>query len=314
VDPTGSAFDALDLAAKVGGPDNIIGLAVVHREIWLIGSRTTEIWYDSGSADTAFERMPGAFIEHGITATHSLAQADVVLFWLSRDNQGRLIVVQGAQYNTSQISTYALEAEFMTYATTNDAIGFTYQQEGHTFYQLTFPTANKTWVYDIGEGLWHERAWVDEDGNENRSRANCCAASYARIIVGDFENGAIYAYDLNTYTDNGVRIARRRGFAHLVAGGRRTFYRQLLLQIDTGLAPELAAEDAPMVSLRYSDTHGATWGDPVTASVGSTGQFLTSVQFNQLGMARDRVFEVFWDFPYSTAVQGAWIDARAAGT
>lgn len=314
LDPFGSAFDPLDIGAKIGGPDAIVTIAVVHREIWLIGTRTTEIWYDSGSADTAFERMPGAFIEHGIAALYSLARADISLFWLARDDQGRLIVVRGAQYDTKQISTYAIENEFMTYAVTNDAIGFTYQQEGHTFYQLTFPSADKTWVYDIEQDLWHERASTDEYGSEHRSRANCCANSYARIVVGDFENGALYAYDLNVHTDNGTRIPRRRGFPHLVNGGNRVAFRQLLLQMDTGRAPGLFAEDAPQVSLRYSDTHGATWGNPVIASVGSTGEYLTSIQFNQLGLGRDRVFEVFWDFPYPTALQGAWVDARVLAT
>ena len=60
----GAAFDPLYIAAKNGYPDLIVGLIVMHREIWLIGTLTTEIWYDAGAADFPFQAMPGAFVEH----------------------------------------------------------------------------------------------------------------------------------------------------------------------------------------------------------------------------------------------------------
>jgi hypothetical protein len=41
--------------------------------------------------------------------------------------------------------------------------------------------------------------------------------------------------------------------------------------------------------------------------MGATGQYLTSVQYTRLGQARDRVFEVYWDAPVNTALQGAWL-------
>jgi hypothetical protein len=52
--------------------------------------------------------------------------------------------------------------------------------------------------------------------------------------------------------------------------------------------------EEPQVNLRWSDTRGASWGNPIRQGIGSTGQYLRQVQFNQLGMARDRVFELFW--------------------
>jgi hypothetical protein len=91
-------------------------------------------------------------------------------------------------------------------------LDFTYQQLGHTFYVLIFPTADATWVFDIGEGLWHERTWIDDSGFEHRIRANDCAAAYGIIVVGDWETGALYQWDLTVYNDNGQPIVRRRGW------------------------------------------------------------------------------------------------------
>jgi hypothetical protein len=307
-----SAFDQEDIAAKVGGQDGISTLEIVHKDVWLLGDQnTSEVWYLVGGADFAFERMPGVFIEHGCVAKNSVAKTDLFLFWLGRDKEGQLMAFMGANYQAVAISDPAVHNEWAKYARVDDAIGAIYQQRDHAFYVLTFPSADRTWVYDLKEGLWHERAWCDDDGVEHRIRANCMTAAYGKIVVGDWENGKLYALDLNAFTDDGQRIIRRRGFPHAVADGKRVTYRRLELAMASGQATGLLTTDPPEVSLRYSDTKGASFGNPVTKSVGATGQYGAFTTFWQLGLGRDRVFEVFWDFPYDTALQGAWIEADA---
>lgn len=310
-----SAFDPLDFGTKSGASDDIVTLEVLHRDVWLFGARfSTEIWYNAGNPDFSFARMPGVYIEQGCAALNSVAPTDLFVFWLGKDKEGNCIAFVGADYQAKRISTFAIEAEWNTYTVTNDAIGFCYQIGGHTFYVLTFPSADKTWVYDLAEQLWHERAWCDEDGSEHRVRPNCCAFALGTILVGDWENGALYEWHPQTYTDDGLSIVRRRAFPHLVSDGNRVSYARLIAEMQSGSAPALSTAEAPKVSLRYSDTRGASWGNPVTMPVGSTGQYLTSIQFWRLGMGRDRVFELFWGFPYETALTGAYIDAKAVGT
>lgn len=57
-----TTFDPLYLAGKVGYADNLATIEVMHRELWLIGEKSTEVWYDSGAADFPFQLVPGAFI------------------------------------------------------------------------------------------------------------------------------------------------------------------------------------------------------------------------------------------------------------
>jgi hypothetical protein len=308
-----TAFDALDIAQKIGGADQIVGIAVVHREIWLIGQVTTEVWYNSGGTDFPFERLPGVFLEHGMLPGWSLAQADVALFYLGRDRQGQAVVYKGAEYHDERISTHAVEEAMRGYATVRDAVGFTYQQEGHTFYVLTFPTADKTWVFDLATGLWHERVWTDSNGVEHRIRPNACVAGYNRIIVGDWQTGWIYEWSLAALDDAGDPIVRRRGFPHMIGGGNLISYDSAIIDMDVGGAPGLTG-DGPSVLLRWSDTRGNSWSDPVEVPFGATGEYDQSMLVRDLGMARDRVFEVFWDFPYETALQGLWVAYTAAGS
>jgi len=68
-----------------------------------------------------------------------------------------------------------------------------------------------------------------------------------------------------------------------------------------------------MVSLRWSDTEGQSWSDPVHRSLGLTGDYLTSLQWQRLGMARrGRVFEIEWSSPVATCLLGATVRYNAA--
>lgn len=305
-------FDPLYFASKTSSPDKLATLIVKNRELWLLGERTTEVWYNAGNAAFPFAAMPGTFVENGCAAPYSVAKDGASLFWLTLSDRGQAIAARTDGYQLRKISTYALEAVWASYQTISDAVGYTYQDQGHVFYVLTFPTEDKTWVFDTAEGLWHERAWMDSNGDFHRHRANCHAFAYDTHVVGDFENGRLYRLDPNVYTDNGSAIRRVRSFPHMVAEGKRVIYRQFLADMEVGRADLTGVP--PLVELRWSDTRGASYGQPVLQTLGASGQFLTSVQWRRLGTARDRVFELSWSMPYKTALSGAFIDLEVCAT
>lgn len=304
------AFDSLDIATKTAYPDDIASLIVMYSNIWLIGNqRSTEVFYNSGNADSTFEQQPGTFIEHGTDAPYSLAKQDLAVYFLCRDQQGRAIVVRGgADYKVKRISTHAIENEIGSYETISDAIGWTYQQEGHIFYVLTFPTADKTWVYDEASEKWHERCWLDDDGNEHRIRANAMAFAYGKVICGDWQNGNLYELSLDAYTDNGQDIKRLRDFPHIVEDYNRVYYQGLIADMQVGSDTDPASE--PTLSMAYSDTRGQTWSNALTQSLGRTGEYLTTPQYSRLGMARDRVFRLYWSGDFATALNGVFLEYK----
>ena len=309
----GVTFDPLYLANKTGYADNLIAIEVMHREIWLIGEKTTEIWFDAGSAAFPFQLVPGAFIQHGCTAKNSVVAQDLAIFWLSKDPQGANIVLMGSNYNVARISTHAIEHQFATYSTVSDAIGYIYQEEGHMFYVLNFPTADVTWVYDISQKLWHERVWLDSNGIEHRHRSNVFAYAYGTYVVGDWQNGNLYALDQNNYTDNGAPIKRVRSFPHTLNELKRIIYRKFIADMQTGAQTDPNATP-PVLSLRWSDDRGASWSNYVTQPLGAVGQFLQNIQFRRLGLSRDRVFELSWSSPVMTALNGAFVDVEASAS
>lgn len=324
---SGQAIDPIDFATKSGYPDDIVTLIVMNLYIWLIGAQTSEIWFNAGAADFPFQIFPGVFIEHGCVAPHSIAKQDLSIYWLSQDRQGQCIVLKGNNFAAQRISTFAIENEFSKYSKISDALGFTYQQKGHVFYVLTFPTADKTWVFDEATRLWHEQAslqFIQEDdfvidGNLHRVIYNSCGVCGGLIYVGD-DLGNVWQLDPSNFTENGHPISRIRSFPHLLNNQKRVFYKQFVADMETGTddstvtGDDSSSDDPPVVNLRWSDDRGKTYGSYVRQSLGALGQYLASVSWNRLGMARDRVFELSWSVPTETALNGAWVDTETAGS
>ena len=151
----GTTIDPLEFASAEGSPDGVVGIMVDHREVWVFGTNSIEVWYDSGDVDFPLQRIQGAFNEIGCAAAYSIAKLDNGLFWLGADARGQGIVYRANGYTGTRISTHAVEWQIQQYGTLSDAIGYTYQQDVHAFYVLVFPSANTTWVYDVATQAWH---------------------------------------------------------------------------------------------------------------------------------------------------------------
>ena len=232
----GTSIDPLDFASAEGSPDGLVSVLVDHREAWLFGTNSVEVWYDSGAADFPLSPVQGAFNEVGCIAAFSVAKLDNGIFWLGADARGRGIVYRANGYTAQRVSTHAVEWQLQEYGNMSDAIAYTYQQDGHAFYVLIFPSANTTWVYDVATSLWHERA-AFINGSFTRHRSNCQMSFSNEIVVGDHELGNIYAFDLTVYSDAGAVQKWLRSWRALPTGTndlKRTAQHSLQLDAESG--------------------------------------------------------------------------------
>ena len=339
----GTSIDPLDFASTEGSPDGLLAVVSNFREVWAFGTNSIEVWFDSGATDFPLQRIQGAFNELGCAAPYSVAKMDNGLFWLGRDRRGQGIVYRANGYTGQRISTHAVEWQIQQYSNMSDAIGYTYQQDGHSFYVLVFPTANTTWVYDVATQAWHERAgW--NNGFFTRHRGNCQMAFNNKILIGDFENGNVYAFDLTDYSDNNSIQKWLRTWRALPTGQnnlKRTAQHSLQLDIESGvgLNGSMIAETIylltenneylitengdylisdettpitqgsdPQVMLRWSDDGGHTWSNEHWSPIGKIGEYYKRVFWRRLGMTlklRDRVYEVSGTDPVKIDIMGA---------
>jgi len=307
-----AAFDPLDVATKNGSPDPIVGLIVMHRNIWIIGELTTEAWYNSGAADFAFAPAQGVFIEHGCIAPYSIARQDLSVFWLSQDRQGKCLVLRGgADFVVKELSSKGIEAIFSSFSVVQDAIGGCFQIFGHAYYVITFPTANRTFAVELKTGQWHELAYTGPDQLE-RHRANGWAFAYDMNVVCDYQNGKIYELDPNNMTDDGNPITRLRTIPHLLNDGKRIRLDKVMADTQGGT---LGSDNpSPTIFLRVSNNRGGSYGNAVEGRFGDAGEYGEFPTWNNLGMGRDFVLELSWSDPINTALNGIFYEATPALT
>ena len=306
----GYDINALDFASAEGSPDGLVAVNVDHREAWLFGTNSIEVWYNAGLADFPLARIQGAFNELGLAAPFSVAKLDNTLFWLGRDDRGQGIIYRANGYTGQRVSTHAIEWQMQEYADISDATGYTYQQDGHSFYVLNFPSANTTWVFDVATGAWHERA-AFQAGQFNRHRANNQMFFNGQTVVGDYQNGKIYKFDLEVYADDGQPQKWLRSWRALPTGANnlaRTIQHSMQLDCETGVGLNVGQGSDPKVMLRWSDDGGHTWSNEHWKSMGKIGRFGYRTIWRRLGATmkiRDRVYEVSGTDPVRIYVMGA---------
>jgi len=215
------AFDPLDYQLKIGSPDPIAAITVMHKNIWILGTLTGESWYNSGAADFVFQILPGVFNENGCTAPYSLAAEDLAIYWLTQSRRGKRTVMKwDAAFQAKVISKPGIEAIFARMPAVHDAIGGTFQILGHSYYILTFPTANRTFACELKTEQWHELAWTGPAGFE-RHRGQCWCFAYDMVLTGDRATGDLYEMDPFNLTDAGNPITRLRTIPHVINDGKR---------------------------------------------------------------------------------------------
>lgn len=281
----GSAWDPTEFANAEANPDPISALISTNRELWLYGNQLAELWYNSGNADFPFEPYRNGVSEWGIYAPASLAKADEALFWLSSNREGANMVLSARGQSPSVISNRDIEWEIAQITKTSDAIGWTYQYAGHTFYVLTFPTGDKTFVYDVSTQFWHRRKSWD------LGRHRMLGAVFNRVhITGDAINGKFYRLDPATFEDNGETIERMRTTQITHKNRQRLRVDRLELDAQTGVGLSSGQGSDPRIVLEYSKDGGHSWSKEKWRSLGKLGDHQHRVVWRGLGIGRQWVF------------------------
>lgn len=306
----GLVTDFRDYRAAESSPDNVVAVITDHSEIWILGANSTEVWYNADMPNFPFLPIPGAFNEIGCAAVATVAKLDNTIFWLGKDKRGQGIVYRAKGFIAERVSTHAIEWQIQQYGDLSLAVAYTYQQDGHAFYVLTFPVQGVTWVYDVATQAWHERAGYS-GGVFVRHRGNCQAFYNNITILGDYSNGKLYRLGLDLYDDAGTSQKWLRSWRALAPGENkltRTAHHSLQLDCESGVGLSSGTGTDPQVSLRWSDDGGHTWSTPRAITMGTIGTYDTRVIWRRLGMTtklRDRVYEVSGTDPVKIVIIGA---------
>lgn len=310
----GTLWDALDFFAVSVTSSNVVGIKVLRDRVWVFQSQSSVVYYDSGDADNPFVPYPGSVMQEGAVTPWGILALGETVYWLAQDGNGRNRMVSATDYAPTVISTPPISFALASYRTIDDGEAFVYEQEGHPFVGWNFTAADKSWVYDTRTQQWHERSSTDPTtSTRHRWRARGICATGSVLLAGDYQSGDLYTLDLDTFTDNGVRIERVRRAPYLSGENQWMFLDRLELGMQPGIGTVTGQGVAPQAMLAISRDGGFTFGPPTATTLGAVGGYLTQAIWRKLGRVRaDRlVIEITQTDPVRCVWgPGLWLKAR----
>jgi hypothetical protein len=293
----GTMWDPLDFGVKEGHSDYIRSILCDHEELWLFGTETTEIWANAGDPNFPFQRIPGAYIHQGSVATFAPDSVGLTVCWLAGGPNGQTVAWQAQGLQPKRISTYAQESAWNSPGfTVADATSYGYSDGGHTFWQVDFWAMNRTFVFDLTTGLWHERAaWSGTAFTRYQPWYHAFVPEWGtggKHIVGDPATGTLYEMASTYYSDNNLPIAYQRAFPHLLNEDQWGFHHRFELYAETGTYS--GTGPVPTGQLDWSDDRGHTFGTPrvFNGGLGIGADYKRRLVARRLGKARDRVYRI----------------------
>ena len=324
-----TVWNGLNIATISLFPDNIVSMSCYARTIKFSSNKKTVWYYNAGAGFPVFIPIgPSAIYETGSCATFAdIDTGNNSAFWLSQDERGSLMAMlhtAGSGWTPQRVSTHAVELAWQTYAKTSDAVTWSYQEYGHTFIVIDFPSAfpgvGTSWAYDLTTGLWHKRGfWSVDNGTYLMDRAICHVLAFGIHLVGDWASGNIYQLSSQFCTDFGNAIRGYRRSPTLSIDNKWIYFPQIEFDVEAGLG--VSAADAALweevqgipvpeaaLLLKWSNNAGKTWSNEYPLPV-PQGQYNKRVIKRQLGRARKRLWEVSWTAPIPWRFADAYVEA-----
>ena len=243
----GTTWNPLGVQQNEVFPENIASIVSAYGFLFVLGQDGhSQVYYNSGASQYApFTPISGAYMEEGCGAPQSPVVMDNTVFWIGGRNGKGDIAWRANGYTPTRVSNFDVETAWASYPMKgSDAVGYTYRDQGHTFWVLRFPSANgglgATWVYDAASQQWHERGFWSQTGTTGYSAhlSTCHVFAFGKHLVGDWNSGNIYSMDIGTLTDNGTPIRRWRRSPHISSERERIFLNRLQIDVEVGLGPE----------------------------------------------------------------------------
>lgn len=299
----GSTWASTAFASAAGGSDNIVAVNNLSGMLILFRQQGMEFWQNQGLTPQPFAPLLAAANTWGLNAIASVVHVPAAndqdsLIFLGQSSSGQVQCIQVTGFAPQVISDPDIESIWNGFGVTNDATAYTYQVDSHRFYQINFPTGNRSFIYDVSSGVWCE-VQTGTSVTPVRHTGNFGTYYAGQTIVTDYLTNQIYNYSTTNYTDNGTTIVRQLITRHVLSSFNRVRVAMLYLDMETGVGLQTGQGSNPQVVLEYSKDNGRTWVSNRLGAVGQIGTYLTRTIWRRFGCTRDAV----WRFTMTDPVK-----------
>lgn len=301
----GWTWPALNFSNAQTQPDPIVSGWVSNGQFIPLGSRSTEFWTDSGQVSFPFNQIVGTANEWGLAALWSVAKFDNTFACLMKNRTGQVGLYQMAGYVPKKISTPDFDTIINRYANTADASAYSYMEGGHQMYQINFPIAGKSWLYDGLTGfLTQVKSW-----QISRQRSEFSFSFLGSTITADYSSGILYRLKPDTLTENGSPIERMLISETIAAPDLdRLEVNKFRVDMEVGDGVAVGQGSNPQICLSVSRDNGRTYGSEMWRTLGPVGDYGLTVDWDCLGTARNFVFKLLMTDPVPFCLVSATIN------
>lgn len=305
----GLTWDALDFTTVESSPDNLVGCISDRSNLWMFGTKTTEIYQNTGNAVFPFQRIPAANIETGCAAQGTIQELNNSIHWLGTDENGDSIVWRSNGYNAQRVSTQAIERKIAESTNFNDSFAWVYHERGHAFYMLQVKGLDTTLCLDVTTNAWHERIFRNTDSaDEEQHRGSCHIFFDKKHLIGDRQTNQVFQMSLDFFDDDGNPMIKERVSQHYDEEKSLITHAQLELDMEVGVGTVTGQGDDPQIMMQYSDDGGHTFSTQLLRTLGPIGNYRTRVKWNKLGRSRDRVYRLRVSDPVFVQINEAYLN------
>lgn len=303
----GTMWDPLDFATAESSPDKLNRAVNFLGQLGLYGSKSLEIWRDSGAALFPFTRISGA-ATIGTIAPNTVLSIDTSYYWVGSNDEGTGIVYTAQGFQPKRISTSPIEEILQAVTQPELLYSWHYQQDGHVFYIISGADLETSLVYDLSTELWHERAYLNVEGDYEQHLGSCCMFAFGKHLVGSRRDGQIYTLSQDFYDDAGDALQWKRVYTHLQNELKLTRYSSLQIFFESGVGLQSGQGSDPVCSLRISQDGARTWSNIFTNTIGKVGKYGWQTRFRRLGIAQQTTFELSGSDPVKRTLIGSYLN------
>lgn len=250
----------LEFASAEARPDYNVAIRDTANELWLFGKTTTQIFQPDPDSTYA----PAVSNDVGCAARDSVVRVENMMAWL--DDKLRFQLSDGRTVGDTTDISKPIKTSLEALVSVGDCWGFRARISQHDLLIWVFPTAGKTFCYDIAQKAWCEfRGWANGRWVPFAPTAYCWWQEKRMHVVG-MPDGSLRELTFSAATDQGgqdIPWRVRTGYSDHGENNHKDTQ-----QVQVRVRPTLSSDDPSAaiivkLSMRWRDDLGS-FCDPVT--------------------------------------------------
>lgn len=265
-------------------PDNCVAVVRVPGRggnVLVFGDTVAEAWVDAGLPIFPYQRNNSFNIDYGTLNPATIAFGDKFAIWLGSNEKSGPVIMYSTGGDPKTIENDGINFKLSSLNNPGNSYGFIFKQDGHLFYQLTFPDPDDNFsiTFDFNKQAFYTVC----DPNQNYFIAKRVVFFNDGYYFVSFNDGKLYKLGTEFTDYDGELIPRMRVCPTLRLPGTRPFIANNL----SFIVEQGNADTDYRIDVSISRDGGVNFGNPAGYPLNAIGNRSNIFQIWNLGYANE---------------------------